>query len=120
MRSQKVPRIQRSVGSPTRSEPGRCSVSFLNVVDVYDRADFLTWAYDRPNSQWDNQPHCNVRGFNVDVSLDCRYGIMMNNENDCNSCDSWVGFGCSGLACSADTWSQTIETVHYRGWIFVR
>ena len=43
------------------------------------------------------QPHCNTEGFNaVDTnsgSAKARIGIVANQENDCNSCDSRIGTG---------------------------
>ena len=43
------------------------------------------------------QSHCNRRGFNTYCSyigsLKLRIGIFGNNENDCHSCDSWIGVG---------------------------
>ena len=42
------------------------------------------------------QPNCNKEGFNVNVSNNnhkLRIGIAGNNENDCDSCDSLIGFG---------------------------
>eukprot|EP00729_Bicosta_minor_P002489 gene2489-5730_t len=48
-------------------------------------------------NQWGNQPNCNAKGFNVVVDGGqhrCRYGISMNNENDCSSNDASIGFGC--------------------------
>jgi len=46
------------------------------------------------------QHNCNKEGFNV-VSTSNYYskaiiGILGNNENDCNSCDSRIGFGTGG------------------------
>ncbi|XP_078350058.1 putative skeletal organic matrix protein 5 [Oculina patagonica] len=43
------------------------------------------------------QNNCNKEGFNA-VSMEiihakARIGIMSNNENDCNKCDSRIGFG---------------------------
>ncbi len=38
------------------------------------------------------QLNCNQEGFNT---LDCRIGIVNNQENDCLSPDSWLGFGCN-------------------------
>ena len=43
------------------------------------------------------QPHCNLQGFNA-VGTDslmskARIGIVANQENDCGSCDSRIGFG---------------------------
>jgi len=37
------------------------------------------------------QLNCNQEGFNT---LTCRVGITTNQENDCGSPDSWLGFGC--------------------------
>jgi len=39
------------------------------------------------------QSNCNKEGFNLDVSLGLRIGIVGNQENNCSSCDSWLGFG---------------------------
>ena len=41
------------------------------------------------------QSHCNKEGFNVQYSLKVRIGIVTNNENDCLSTDSFLGFGSS-------------------------
>ena len=52
-------------------------------------------------SQASLQPGCNRQGFNVasrelsDHSKE-RIGILGNNENDCGSCDSRIGFGTAG------------------------
>ncbi len=36
----------------------------------------------------------NINGFNINVPHEhLRIGIAGNNENDCNSCDTWIGFG---------------------------
>ena len=47
------------------------------------------------------QPNCNKEGFNAvgDNSLHskARIGITANQENDCGSCDSRIGFGTGGL-----------------------
>ena len=42
------------------------------------------------------QPHCNKKGFNVQFSkhnLKLRIGIASNNEGNCETCDSVLGFG---------------------------
>merc|ERR1712059_202664 len=41
------------------------------------------------------QPHCNRVGINPSGGqyLRLRLGILGNNENNCNSCDSFVGVG---------------------------
>ncbi|XP_031557830.1 uncharacterized protein LOC116294375 [Actinia tenebrosa] len=45
------------------------------------------------------QPYCNIEGFNNVLAV--RIGIRSNNENNCNSPDSAIGFGLpwSGLTC---------------------
>ena len=51
-------------------------------------------------SQASLQANCNKEGFNVlcDSSnpSKARIGIVANNENDCRSCDSRIGFGTGG------------------------
>ena len=46
------------------------------------------------------QLHCNKEGFNAigtDSNLSkARIGIISNNQNDCSSCDSRIGFGTGG------------------------
>lgn len=52
------------------------------------------------------QSHCNNEGFNLKCSsyyTRVRIGFVANNEANCNSCDSYVGFGayyngCGGLS----------------------
>lgn len=48
------------------------------------------------HTEWDNQPHCNRNGFNRTDSSNTgmRFGHTMNNENECNSNDSAIGWGC--------------------------
>lgn len=49
------------------------------------------------------QSYCNRHGFNVyhDYAR-ARIGIITNNENECNSPDSRLGFGTAGHACGQD------------------
>ncbi|XP_022790311.1 uncharacterized skeletal organic matrix protein 5-like [Stylophora pistillata] len=45
------------------------------------------------------QQNCNMEGFNAVVNKGgskARVGIINNNENDCNSCNSRIGFGTGG------------------------
>ena len=53
------------------------------------------------------QPHCNTQGFNA-VGTNpnhskARIGIIANQENDCNSCDSRIGFGTGGYPDDSNT-----------------
>ena len=51
-------------------------------------------------SQASLQPNCSREGFNVKCDGSgrpkARIGILGNNENDCNTCDSRIGFGTGG------------------------
>ena len=51
-------------------------------------------------SQASLQRRCNKEGFNVlsvaDQRAKARIGIIANNENQCHSCDSRIGFGTGG------------------------
>lgn len=62
-----------------------------------DREDFLQWmmSVGVHRNNWDNQPYCNRVGFyrQDSSSTGMRFGITMNNENECNSNDSSIGFG---------------------------
>ena len=55
----------------------------------------------------------------------CRYGITMNNENECLSNDSSIGFGCHSNITMPTATQVLVEVVGigshpHRGWIFVR
>jgi len=58
-------------------------------------------------SQASLQPHCNKEGFNAASTLSgfakVRIGIVGNNENDCASCDSRIGFGTGGAPDDTNT-----------------
>ena len=51
------------------------------------------------------QPNCNKEGFNTlcGGGSRARIGIVGNNENDCNSCDSRIGFGTAGFPDDSNT-----------------
>jgi subtilisin-like proprotein convertase family protein len=89
------------------------------------------WKALVPNSS--AQPNCNTEGVNVSCgSRKVRFGLLTNQENDCQSCDSYLGFGHSGeggcdgvgsgfvgcmASCSADNGSKNINGF---GWFWVR
>ena len=58
-------------------------------------------------SQASLQPGCNTEGFNVACTMSrpakARIGILGNNENDCVSCDSRIGFGSGGRQDDSNT-----------------
>ena len=53
------------------------------------------------------QRNCNKQGFNVlgyySQSPKARIGIIANNENNCITCDSRIGFGTGGLPDKSNT-----------------
>jgi hypothetical protein len=51
------------------------------------------------------QPNCNLEGSNLSVGpyASARLGILTNQENECNSPDSYVGIGTDGGLCNAGT-----------------
>ena len=80
------------------------------------------------------QPHCNREGINVRsnngqyYNLYCKIGIIANQENECNSPDSFIGFGtirssicgkkstmsCGNFAsCSADNGDKHVAAIGY-------
>ena len=77
------------------------------------------------------QSNCNKEGFNVKCSrsgLKLRIGIFGNNEDECISCDSVIGFGIE-----MNKWKWSSGNIHYNmyntniniklktfGYIFVR
>lgn len=79
------------------------------------------------------QPYCNREGFNADCAgRNVRLGMVTNQENDCNSCDSYLGVGhtgqggCDGqgsswagmmASCSPD---NGVKNVPAFAWIWVR
>eukprot|EP00118_Oscarella_pearsei_P015905 m.147719 g.147719 ORF g.147719 m.147719 type:complete len:298 (+) comp38471_c0_seq1:224-1117(+) len=59
-----------------------------------------TWKSLIPDSSL--QPHCNKEGFNVRLGNSVRIGILSNQENDCLSPDSFIGFGVQSTSCRRD------------------
>ena len=54
------------------------------------------------------QTNCNREGFNVVRGSGCKWpkariGIVANNQNDCYTCDSGIGFGTGGYPDNVDT-----------------
>ena len=42
------------------------------------------------------QLNCNRQGFNAKLGVRARIGILANEQNDCGTCDSRIGFGTGG------------------------
>lgn len=73
------------------------------------------------------QLNCNRAGYNINLPTRCRFGIIMNNENDCASADSAVGFGCRrdsiphNVSAGAISWNGEPGAKHpTKGWIFIK
>jgi len=80
------------------------------------------------------QPHCNQEGFNAGLPghfARVRIGVVGNNERNCGSPDSRLGFGGAGTACSQDARNSCGNeagcggdrgNIHRRafGWVYVR
>ena len=57
-------------------------------------------------SQASLQSNCNKEGFNIvgaSANSKARIGILGNNENDCVTCDSRIGFGTGGYPDDSNT-----------------
>ena len=66
----------------------------------------------------DLQPYCNREGFNINIPgyspnahLKVRIGIIANNENNCDSCESCIGFGTSVRGCDGETRKTTCGNI---------
>ena len=63
------------------------------------------------------QEYCNEEGFNIQGAytrnkwgswyMNIRIGLLANNQNDCDSCNSCIGFGTSVRGCGDDVRSTT-------------
>ena len=84
-----------------------------------------TWKF-LVGSQASLQTNCNREGFNAacDGGNKARIGILSNEQNDCNTCDSRVGFGTGGMpddsntcgnvaCCGGDNGNKYIKTMGY-------
>ena len=62
------------------------------------------------------QPHCNKKGFNIQNANEnraeshVRIGMVANNEKNCDTCDSFTGFGASfdrsSITCGRFLWKK--------------
>ena len=100
------------------------------TASARSRTDFLNWidGAGTAASNWGNQPNCNTRGFQVSVNQgNCRWGISMNNEGDCNSNDASIGLGCHTnnyygnrtTNAGGSRWSPD-QAYHYNAWVWVK
>ena len=84
--------------------------SFLDLIKgggktYVTKARKATWKSLIPGSKL--QENCDEEGFNIekqslheDAQLKVRFGIVSNNQNDCDSCDSCIGFGITARGCN--------------------
>ena len=65
-------------------------------------------------SQASLQTNCNREGFNVasDDRPKARIGILGNNENDCYTCDSRIGFGTGGYPDNATSCGNSADGLY--------
>lgn len=97
------------------------------------RSNFKSWLagagnnFDNGfNSNYDNcQANCNSSGFhNSTNSSNTKWGTTGNNENDCNSNDSCIGFGGTASGCNLAAGGQATHCGSYSrfaiGYIFVQ
>ena len=65
------------------------------------------------------QSNCNREGFNAaadpSVNAKARIGLISNNENDCSSCDSRIGFGAGGHPDNTNTCGNVASVVSDNG-----
>jgi hypothetical protein len=105
---------------------GQSVVTLLNAATVNSqnsRALWVSWgtsAAGIASTTFDNQPNCNQAGTNKSYSThSVRIGISMNNENDCGSNDSSLGFGGTFGPSGYARWDPT-STGMFIGWIWVK
>ena len=87
------------------------------------RAQWLAWQAaggGTATTNFNSQPNCNQAGSNKNYSaFSVRIGITMNNEGDCNTNDSSVGFGSNFGPAGWYSWSPTASGMLV-GWIWVK
>ena len=64
------------------------------------------------------QQHCNKKGFNINslssdsnAHLKVRIGIIANNEDNCDSCESCIGFGTLVRGCDGEIRKTTCGNI---------
>eukprot|EP00730_Choanoeca_flexa_P001973 TRINITY_DN10864_c0_g1_i1.p1 TRINITY_DN10864_c0_g1~~TRINITY_DN10864_c0_g1_i1.p1 ORF type:complete len:577 (+),score=136.93 TRINITY_DN10864_c0_g1_i1:1748-3478(+) len=102
------------------------------LVNYYSRQDFLDLMPVDKRNRWNGQDNCNERAFQIrdESGVFCRYGIAMNNEDECRTSDSSLGFGCKQISRSTKSYGAggmevfnsfwTGRNIFLQGWIFVR
>ena len=102
--------------------------SILNSASqnsVNNRAAWIAWGQAAGvNYSFGSQPNCNQAGTNKNYSYGARIGISMNNEGDCSSNDSFIGFGSKGqtYGIGSSDWNSGsyLNSGYQIGWIWVK
>ena len=93
--------------------------SFLDLINGGNKTNVTkarraTWQSLIPGSKL--QENCDEEGFNIekqslhdDTQLNVRFGIVSNNQNDCKTCDSCIGFGITARGCNGTRIKDTIR-----------
>ena len=104
---ERFPRVGHQFSSVVINHQARSR--FFMIADGKYRATSLgrnTWK-KLIGSRASLQPNCNKEGFNAigasTAHSKARIGIFGNNENECNSCDSRIGFGTGGYHDDSNT-----------------
>jgi hypothetical protein len=82
------------------------------------RSTWLNWLNSvtgKAVSDFDTQPNCNRDSINENGYV--RLGISMNNEADCNTNDSAVGFGVLGYGTGGFSWNPS-SAANGHGWLW--
>lgn len=105
--------------------PGEETVNFITIDQSADSlysliADGILRATSVGRDTWKSllgsqgslQRNCNIEGFNVvSNAVKARIGIIANNEeNECDSCDSRIGFGSGGYPDDTNTCGIDAQT----------
>ena len=102
---------------------GLMNASTLNSVN--NRAAWIAWGVAAGvNYSFGSQPNCNQAGTNKNYSYGARIGLSMNNEGDCSSNDSFIGFGSKGqiYGIGSSDWNSNsyLNSGYQIGWIWVK
>jgi hypothetical protein len=71
------------------------------------------------------QENCDVEGFNIQGvytyaslrwNINIRIGLVANNQNNCDTCDSCIGFGTSVRGCNDDVRNTTCGNMAFCGY----
>lgn len=107
------------------------NITRANWISLFNGAGIGTYANSGAGVSWDN---CNYGGVNVGANNGnnyCRFGMHLNNEAECVSCDYHFGFGWAGTGggnnpgnvgtIARDGYNGSSYRVQYPiGWIFVK